>query len=368
MVSLKTIVLQLIGLLNARSINNYEKEYHYVTGEIARLINDATFIVAGVHNEIKVNSAEIIRIIGDINSVINLCIRKYLKGEIVDAFYAFKVHWEKLQIPKYEEKMNNRVFYRMRKKTEKESEEYGPPDLLHIPINKRENVSNQRFSINGFPCLYASTSLYQCWEELRRPHLQNLYATGILLTDNLKILDLRLIRTIDNEKQLMAFLTRLPLIIACSIKTRDDKATFKAEYIISQIILHTIINKKNGIDGIIYSSMRKDYDYYNAEMNIEDCSKNENIVIPAKVTSVDNDYTDNLLKMIEIGQPLNCEQELIKGTVSLNASTLYEDTFFGQMEKQIVCTKICKAFNTQMLSVHNVSQRLEELKNSIRII
>ena len=153
----------------------------------------------------------------------------------------------------------------MRNRNEEEGKDYVPSDLLHIPLNKRGIIANQRFSINGFPCLYASTSLYQCWEELRRPRLNNLYAAGLLFSNNMKLFDLRLIRTIKNEEQLRAYMTRLPLIIACSIKTSEDNDTFKPEYIISQILLHHIINKKDKIDGILFSSMRKDYDFFNAD-------------------------------------------------------------------------------------------------------
>ena len=274
-----------------------------------------------------------------VSSVISSCLDKYLSGEIADSYRIFKFKWDKLNVSKYEEEQEAQVFYRLRRRKEYE-EEFEIKDLLHIPINKREVINNQRYSINGFPCLYASTSIYQCWEELRRPNLMNLYAAGLMFTENMRFLDLRLIRPINNESQLRTFLLRLPLIIACSIKVRNDNATFKPEYIIPQILLHTIINNKSKIDGILYSSMRKDYEYYNkAEPNIEDCSRNENIVVPAKVVCESSKICDKLLRQIEISQPLNFEQELIKGAISFEKYENYNNTIFGQMESILMSSR-----------------------------
>lgn len=365
-ISQKSITLFLIGSLTVRDEkNNYNKEYEGIYNSLKNIISQAEFIVAGKNDKIKIKSADIIKKMEEVHNIIIKCINQYLLGEITDASWNFKNNWQKQEIPKYDEKKENRIFYRMRVKKE-EDKDYNPSDLLHIPINKRNIISNQRFSINGFPCLYASTSIYQCWEELRRPHLQNSYAAGLLFSDNINLFDLRLIRKISNEKQLIAFITRLPIIIACSIKTINDSTTFKAEYLFSQVFLHTIISKEYKIDGIIYSSMRKDYDYYKDNKDEEDYSQNENIVIPAKLT-YKNVYTDRLLTMIEISQPLNFEQELIKGTITFsNKNRIYEQTILGQMEKQILSTRIKKADNPSMITLQSVSQRLKDL-NKINI-
>ena len=42
-------------------------------------------------------------------------------------------------------------------------------DMKHIPFNKRSKITNQRYSINGIPCLYLGNSALVCWEELNRP-------------------------------------------------------------------------------------------------------------------------------------------------------------------------------------------------------
>lgn len=367
-ISHKTILLNLIGLLSVRHCNNdFNDEYQRIISEIAEQLKNTRFVVAGKDDRIKIAIDEIISKMADVSSFVSLIINKYLKGEITDANWVFKKHWEKNQMPYYDDIMDNRVFFRMRKKKDEEKD-YVPSDLLHIPLSLRNKTVNQRFSINGFPCLYASTSLYQCWEELRRPHIQILFAAGLLFNNNLKLFDLRLIRAINNEKQLKAFLVRLPLIIACSIKTIDDKSSFKPEYIISQILLHYLINKKHNLDGIIYSSMRKDYDYFNAAHNPEECSKNENIVIPAKVTLDGNIFVDNLKELINISEPLSFEQEIIKGTIGFQETKQYNNSIFGQMEKLIMSANVYNATNTDVITSKTMVQQYNDLNSIFYIL
>ena len=336
-ISYESIIKILASSLSIRNpVLDYESEYMRIYKEIRDKIAAREYIIINRNNKVEIS--KIFQSIEKMHNVIQSCIAKYMCGNITKANVYFNNQWKKANIITYNELYRSHLFYRMRSKKEGE-QNFEAPDLLHIPLNKRDLIKNQRFSINGFPCLYLSTSLYQCWEELRRPNLRNLYATGIMFTEDLKLFDLRLIRKIKTTKQLEAFLQRLPLILACSIKVKDDKGIFIPEYIISQSVLHTIIDKTNGIDGILYSSMRKDYDYYNADGNIMDYDRNENIVIPAKLVVENNgekkDLRDNLLRMIEIGEPRNFEQELIKGEIGYVTSKSYKKTIFGQMESLI---------------------------------
>lgn len=364
----KTILPDLISQLSARGSKDYSKEYHSIYSSIIEIIKDVQFVTAGQSEQIKLEiSATLLKDIEKVHSTISSCIDKYLQGAIAEANTVFNIQWGNMKIPEYEEHIEKMIFYRMRSRKEDEKD-FSASDLLHIPIDKRHIIKNQRFSINGFPCLYAATSLYQCWEELRRPHLQDLYAAGLLFADDIALLDLRLIRNIKNEKQLKAFMVRLPLIIACSIKTKDDKSTFKAEYIIPQTLLHTILNANSNIDGVLYSSMRKDYRYFLQYENIENCALNENIVIPVKVHYDNNTFVDNLKKIMEISQPLNFEQEIIKGLISFNKTEQYEETIFGQMEQLLMNAYIYKADKLPQNSVINLSQRLKEITNKVTII
>ena len=181
----RTILYDLISQLSARGSKSYREEYHSVFSSIIERIQDAQYVTAGQSEQIKLKiSATLLKGIEKVHSTISSCIDKYLQGAIAEANTVFNIQWWNRKILEYEEHIENMIFYRMRTRKEDEKD-FSASDLLHIPIDKRHIIKNQRFSINGFPCLYASTSLYQCWEELRRPHLQELYAAGLLFTNEL---------------------------------------------------------------------------------------------------------------------------------------------------------------------------------------
>lgn len=154
-------------------------------------------------------------------------------------------------------------------------------EMFHIPFEKREYVSTQRFSMPGLPCLYLSNSIYVCWEELRRPDINKMQVSRMKLENyRLKFLDLSLTPTYlgkmletftkgdilkhtekTHEKALdgwdvmtLNFLMVWPLVAACSIKVRKQDGAFKPEYIFPQFLLQWVTNNKN-IDGIKYFSV-----------------------------------------------------------------------------------------------------------------
>ena len=51
-------------------------------------------------------------------------------------------------------------------------------DMFHIPLNRREIVKTQRYSAPGYPCLYLGNTVYSCWEEMHRPHFDDLMFSG----------------------------------------------------------------------------------------------------------------------------------------------------------------------------------------------
>ncbi len=164
-------------------------------------------------------------------------------------------------------------------------------DIFHIPFEHRYKVSNQRYSINGFPCLYLGSSIYVCWEELNRPNFGDLYVSKFrLATKRPKILDLTF-----SAKESQSFLERFkkddvfhewilngivdkvilfPLIMSCSIITREENRVFKEEYIIPQLLLEWVRNK-NVINGIEYFSLW--LPEYNLDQRLY-----KNYVFPAK--------------------------------------------------------------------------------------
>ena len=197
----------------------------------------------------------------DLSKVINVatkCLIKaeesFLSGNII-ACYQIITDLIYNQLNKFyiSHKINEgELFYRMRENNT--GHLYSAEQMFHIPFQLRRLVGNQRFSVTGHPSLYLGRSIYVCWEELNRPKFDTANIVAFRAKRELNLLDLRM----PNNINIMDDLYRIPLIIASSIKTKDSNLPFKPEYIISQAILHSIVNENRKIDnsknydGIIY--------------------------------------------------------------------------------------------------------------------
>ncbi len=62
-------------------------------------------------------------------------------------------------------------------------------DLFHLPFEKRGEVSKQRYSLPGLPCLYLGGSILTCWIELGEPALHKLAMCRLEVSENVKIYD-----------------------------------------------------------------------------------------------------------------------------------------------------------------------------------
>lgn len=330
----RSLQIELELLLHERKEKFFPDELSYIFDKLIEVMTKSDFVCLDeTEEELGVRTVDIVQSISQDKKRILKFIDYYMNGKLSSCFHAFYLWWNNRPFNSYDDEYEKTYFYRMReRKKDEKAFEYG--DLLHIPFDKRGIIGNQRYSINGFPCLYVSTSLYESWEELRRPHLQNLYAIAIAFTKSLRFLDLRLAREIRSIDQLRAYLFRLPLILACSIKVMEDSATFKPEYILSQTLLHSI---RKDLDGILYTSLRKDYAFYDSDF--DKCSNSDNIVLPVK-TNKNKGHCEEMMKIINVSEVLNFEHEMIKGSINVirladKNSNGYENTLMGQMEKRL---------------------------------
>lgn len=148
-------------------------------------------------------------------------------------------------------------------------------DLFHIPFNLRHNVSQQRFSINGVPCLYLSGCAFTAWLELNKPNFSNLWCAGFRANNEIKVLDLAIrLDSIIEERDNSGKLIFYPFVIATSYITKYPNSPFKEEYIISNILLQAVINSTD-LKGIRYFSTKI------SNYNREYAWMASNIVLPA---------------------------------------------------------------------------------------
>ncbi|WP_432664480.1 RES domain-containing protein [Wukongibacter baidiensis] len=193
----------------------------------------------------------------------------------------------------------NQTYYRIRKlepTKKKSTKEWKLEDNFHLPFELRHIAKNQRYSISGYPCLYLARTIYTCWEEFDRPQVNEFIASRYEIPVDYNLLylsylpyqlkheyhkearrsNLKIDQFIkEKEEYLNSYLMMIPLIIASSIRRKNDDAIFHAEYIIPQIITQWVRNNSK-FDGILYFSTKT---YTKSKKN---SSLYENLVIPVK--------------------------------------------------------------------------------------
>lgn len=211
---------------------------------------------------------------------------KLLKKTLEDRIQKYK---NLLNIGTYKEFTD---FYRIRKLND--NNHLKPESFFHIPFELRGKVSNQRFSIPGFPSLYIGKTVYICWEELLRPNINEFYSVRLRSQSAIKYIDLAppYLETNLYLSRYYKYLMTWPLIFLCSIRVKNTDDVFKPEYIVPQLLLQWVRENKN-IDGIRYWSTHVDQDptNFNGEFY--------NIVLPVK-DNKNYGLCDSLCKKFQI--------------------------------------------------------------------
>lgn len=230
---------------------------------------------------------------------------------------------------------NTPYLYRMR--TFELKRNISPKDMFHIPLPKRGMASTQRYSVPGYPCLYMGESIYACWEELDRPHLDSCMVSR-LSTELTHLIDLRIPTKQEYEKYFSHVLFKFPLIISCMVQVCNKEDNFKPEYIIPQLFMEYIIEKNTQkgksnnkfllldlgpIHGIRYTSAHQ-----NDEFNFPN-NKFDNVVVPVVNPLSETVYCPNLCNMFKITNPTCDEYERIRGK---NSAPNWNNTITNTLE------------------------------------
>lgn len=300
--------------------------------------------------------------IEDINNLCNkllLAHKSYLQGSPQKAYDHFSTGMSKLEaflLFRIRERVKYPDSYSLFRVRESKEKYLSKKDIFHIPFEHRSKVGNQRYSINGFPCLYLGSSIYVCWEELSRPNFGDLYVSKFrLVTKRPKILDLTF-----SAKESHSFIRRFrkdydfhewilngivdkiilfPLIMSCSIINREKDRVFKEEYIIPQLLLEWVRNK-NVINGIEYFSLS--LPEYNLDQRLY-----KNYVFPAKKQKASGqcNFLSSIFKLTDPvswdfakssdGRTKIAESGSNFDFNILNQKRSYRQTHFSELEKTI---------------------------------
>ncbi len=230
------------------------------------------------------------------------------------------------------------ILYRMRP-----SEEYmnlERKDLFHNPFNKLENISKQRYSIDGFPCLYLGSSLYDCWMETRCPDIWKVNFAAFRNQKGLYFFNVDFPSKIEKEGHFLQII----LFCLCSIKVSDDKKKHKFEYIFPELLLHSIISIMNDnhppacshkISGIKYLSSF----YYDSNDFYQNKQILYNYVIPVKAvdsSAIFCPVLKDIFKVSEVNALYKYKLRSISFTKNKTRANLYKESLFSQIERTLI--------------------------------
>ncbi len=292
----------------------------------------------GNYLEFKEKNYFLFNIIG-LSEGISECIESYFLGRVPYAYNCLERGLNEITYSTsklFNEAINNieaNKFngFRIRTKPDDWDKSFRTDQMFHIPFELRHKVTTQRFSIPGHPSLYIGDSIYVCWEELNQPKLDYVYGSRFVNEKPLKIIEIickemlakRLanLSSTDYSSELFRYLLTFPLNIACSIRTANRSANFKPEYIVPQLFLQFVSEKKNDIDAISYYSTRVDTSKV-ADVGIS------NFVFPSK-TNEKSGHCKILKDTFILTEPLLYEHERISKE---NVSFLSSDPGKGSIE------------------------------------
>ena len=183
-------------------------------------------------------------------------------------------------------------------------------DLFHVPFEKRRGIGTNRFSISGFPCVYASDSLMTSWAECMLQPDDPFHAVCFRNHRPLYVIDMvplplsAIKREADKHSDkplvisnlnhsLLSYAILYPLILACHSKVRfvpayTGEVQFKSEYIVPQLLLEWYRTHKVMVDGVRYLSCSVQ------EKFSEGAFSKYNYVIPV-IETKERGYCDHLV-------------------------------------------------------------------------
>lgn len=238
---------------------------------------------------------------------------------------------------------NDKVWYRMRPQ-EKGKRVFPAKEMFHIPFNLRHKVSLARYSVSGYPCLYISRSIWANWEEMHEPKLSDFTVSRLELQKSIQVLDLRVPLRNDakDDATILRHLYTIPLVLACSVKTRYPDDNFKPEYIIPQLVMLAITYPDIDVMGCAYTSTMR-----NPVFTWPDVRLLDNLALPVKSVNNTTPLCPSLTALFKISDSTNYDFELVKEPFAtlfwdtfdeeaiISGAKQYDASIFGQMEERL---------------------------------
>ncbi len=202
--------------------------------------------------------------VGEVRTIanhINEAVSFYYKSDFMSAIQSIKTIVDEGNLLSFDVKKGDCTNVLFKARVAESTENIKHDDMLHIPFNRRNIVSSQRFSLSGTPCIYLAKSSYTCWLELNKPEENKFFVSAFKLLKPKKVLDLTCLTwewlktgkgiKSDTKEKLCTF----PLIIATSFLVDENIGRpFHSEYIVSELLMNAIVKSK--YDGVAYFSKK----------------------------------------------------------------------------------------------------------------
>lgn len=220
-------------------------------------LNDYFNWIAENYNEY---TDEVKKITDSIKDAVSL----YYKSDFLSAIQSIKTIVDGENLLSCDEKMKDKNYTNalFKARVAESTENIKHEDMLHIPFDRRNIVSSQRFSLSGTPCIYLAKSSYTCWLELNRPEENKFFVSAFKVKGTKRLLDLTCLTWeeledgIEDKNDIKAKLCTFPLIIATSFLVDENTGSaFHSEYIISELLMN-VIAVSDKYDGVAYFSKK----------------------------------------------------------------------------------------------------------------
>ena len=214
-------------------------------------------------------------------------------------------------------------------------------EMYHVPFELRYKIRGARYSVVGLPVFYLSESVYGCWEEIKRKNLDYSNAALFKTTKRLKFVDM----TFPNKN--FSITERgakaLPLLLASRLKVIHPESANPQEYIIPQLIMSCIIQKRGNsywnsdtLVGVKYKSI------YNNERDLMFSEKQkENLFVNYAIPpfeSKESGICPDIERLFKFGANVSWAEMKYKNPNLLSSKdnpSIYEKSIFGLIEERL---------------------------------
>ena len=276
-------------------------------------------ILDGYQEMVKENSLDVLffaEVVANID-VLNRVVSSYYQGKRSTAYTQLKNLLKRYETDSiFVEVPSDSVFYRMRVCDLRK--EIKRKELFHIPFEKIRQIKTQRYSSPGYPCLYLGVSLYGCWEEMQRPNTESTLFSVFKTKKSFRVVDMRIPTLQEYLENAEFYLKFFPVIIASTIPVINSDDIFKPEYLLPQMILEWVIEKRREINaiGVFYTSAFKNSEFYDLDHEWD------NVVLPVQKSS-DKGICQELASLFTMTKPTCYEYEFMQGNI--NTTGVWDD-------------------------------------------